>query len=88
MSDEPDMPEMLDFPDPKDRLKTKEESFFQKWHRIMEGLNAPKESGEYKFAIFSLQRLFGPGSTSTVVCGLILLLLIVFVSTKMIEPPC
>jgi hypothetical protein len=58
---------------------TEEQTFAEKWRRVSAGLKMPRDSGEYKYALFAMQRLFGPGSVSTAVCVLILLLLLVFV---------
>ena len=69
------------------QLHVEEETWRQKWHRIMEGLKAEKDSGEYKWATMELQRIYGPSSASTAVCTIVMLLLLIFVATSAAPPP-
>ena len=41
--------------------------------RILDGLRAPKDSGEYKYAKYAMLRVFGPSSVSIVGMTLILI---------------
>jgi len=68
-------------------LDVNEESFFNKWRRIMAGLKAPKGSGEYKSALFEIQRSFTSSAASTVTCILVLLLTIFFIGHTVDLPP-
>ena len=68
-------------------LNVKEESFRAKWRRMLAGLRAPKDSGEYKRAKLAMQRLCGPSSASTSACALVLLLLLVFLKIAVDTEP-
>ena len=61
------------------RINTEEESWHEKWRKIFAGLKAPKDSGEYKWAVLELQRFFSSSSVSTTVCVAVLLLLVLSV---------
>ena len=41
--------------------------------RILDGLKAPKDSGEYKYARYAMLRIFGPSTISFIVMTLILI---------------
>ncbi len=71
-----------------DLLKLMEtESFGERWNRMMEGLKAPKDSGEYKYAHFMMIRTFVPWGSTVVSSALILLLAALFTSGGVGAPP-
>lgn len=49
-------------------------SFREQVRRVLDGLKMPKDSGEYRFAIFQVQRLWAPVSAVVLPCVLVLLL--------------
>ena len=70
------------------QINTEEESWHEKWRKIFAGLKAPKDSGEYKWALFEVQRFFSSSTVSTSVCVAVLLLLMLFVGfTQDLAPP-
>ena len=50
--------------------------------RILKGLSAPRESGEYKLAMQAVTRIFGPSTVSLLVCFLVLGTLFTLVARK------
>lgn len=50
--------------------------------RVMRGLRAPRDSGDYKAAIRSLERTIGPSAAALTVCLMVLLLLFTFVTPQ------
>ncbi|MBN2302237.1 MAG: terpene cyclase/mutase family protein [Lentisphaerae bacterium] len=65
-------------------LKTFDDlSFKEKWHKVFEGLKAPKNSGQYKYAKLQMIRLSAPVA-SIIVPILMILILMVF---SQIQPP-
>lgn len=78
------MPEAQD----QDKLQVQEESWRKKWRRVVAGLRAPPDSGEHKYAVLALQRIFGPSSASTGATILLLLLLLISMQFKPeVAPP-
>jgi len=51
-------------------------SFREKVHKVLEGLKQPKDSGEYKYAMYQIQRLWAPFSAVLIPCLVVLLLTI------------
>lgn len=62
-------------------------SFREKWQKVSRGLKAPKDSGEYKYAVFELQRVFGPGTVSVSIMVILLLAMILIKTTGDSAPP-
>lgn len=70
------------------QIEIGEESWREKWRKVFAGLKAPKDSGEYKWAVFEMQRFFSSSSVSTAVCVAVLLLLLLFVGiSRNLAPP-
>lgn len=54
----------------------------QRVQRIVRGIRAPKESGDHKYAMHALTRLFGPSSVSLLACFGVLMALVTLVARK------
>jgi hypothetical protein len=52
-------------------------SFREKWTKVLYGLKQPKETGDYKYAMFQIQRLWSPFFAITVPLLVILVMMIV-----------
>ena len=50
--------------------------------RILRGLHAPKSSGDHKYAMYALTRLFGPSTISLMACLGVLAALVTLVARK------
>lgn len=55
-----------------------EESAWKRFRRVMKGLRAPKDSGEYRFAKFEATRMMSSWGLSVLISVLVILLLAVF----------
>ena len=62
-----------------------EETFWEKWERIQDGLKADPESGEYKWARSEFNRTVVPAAISFTMVTLVMTMLILFVSFGMNE---
>ena len=64
----------------KDLAMFEELSWREKLRKIMAGLRAPRDSGDYKYAILETQRIVAPFFSSTGVCLAVLIILATVVS--------
>lgn len=54
--------------------------------RVMKGLKAPKDSGDHKYAVYALTRVFGPSTVSMLACVTVLVALLTLVARKTVAP--
>ncbi len=64
----------------------KQETWRHRIARVIRGLRAPKDSGEYKSAIIAVERVLGPSFAALTVCAIVLFMLFTFVTTQAIPP--